>query len=199
MNGSISRPWVYATVFGSLWGALEITLGALIHSLRIPLCGVWMAAAGTVILLSGLVVFPMRGFALRAGVVCVLLKLINPSVAFLMAAISIFIEAVAIEISAGDGRFGPVRAAAAGGVVTSIPLFQYLVNAWLIYGWEIIQIYTVGFERFARWIDAPPFAGYAVIAAIIGAIFSVGCAAGLAGYYMGRKVLALKESHATVS
>ena len=97
---NITRDWVYATVFGSLWGALEITLGALIHALRIPLSGVWMAAAGVIILICGLMVYPHRGFAIRAGVVCMLLKLVNPSIAFVLAAISIMMEAIAVEIIA---------------------------------------------------------------------------------------------------
>ena len=198
-TASISRPWVYATVFGSLWGAIEITVGALIHSMRIPLAGVWMAAVGTIILFSGLVIYPRRGFAIRAGVVCVLLKLINPSVAFVLASISIFTEAVVVEIAAGDGRFGSVRAAVVGGVVVTLPFFQYLLHAWLIYGWDIVRIYTVGFERFVSWIDVSPFAGYGVLAAILLALFAIGCASGLAGLYMGRKALSLKDLYENFS
>ena len=196
---NITRDWVYATVFGSLWGALEITLGALIHALRIPLAGVWMAAAGVIILICGLMIYPRRGFALRVGVVCMLLKLVNPSIAFVLAAISIIMEAVAVEIIIGDGRFGRLRAILAGGVAVLMPFFQFLLYALIIYGWDVVRVYYIGIQKMLKWMAAPEVLGYGAVATIIAGIFMIGVVSALVGLRIGGAVLEHRENFDHVS
>jgi hypothetical protein len=61
-----TRDWVYIAVFGALWGAIEITLGAYLHVIFPPLAdtflvGVIMAGLGGVIALTGRHFVPYTG------------------------------------------------------------------------------------------------------------------------------------------
>ena len=75
------RDLVYIAVFGALWGALEITLGAYLHVLFPPLAdtfliGVIMAGLGSVIVLVGRYFVPHTGAAIAIGIITALLKAI---------------------------------------------------------------------------------------------------------------------------
>ena len=187
------RVWAYATVFGALWGAVEITLGAFLHALRLPLVGVLLAAFGSLILMSGLAIYPARGFALRAGAVCMLLKLATPSFSFVVAACGILAEALVVEVLAGRGRFGRLRAAFAGGCVALVPIAQFLFDSCVIYGWDLVRIYRAALERFVLWIDAPVAAAWGAVAVGLASIFAIGALSALAGRHLGRQVVRLRE------
>ncbi len=191
---SISPAWVRATVFGALWGGLEVTLGAFLHALRLPLSGVWMAAAGIMILVSGLAVFPARGFLLRAGVVCMLLKLVSPGPALLVPMACILQEALVLELVAGGARPSAWRSALGGGVTTLSTLLQYIAAAWMIYGWDIIRIYYEVGRKILKWVNAPEDWLWWAIAAGIVLIFLIGLAAGALGFRLGVRVRRLREA-----
>ena len=48
-----TRELVTLTVFGALWGVVEISVGSLAHILNLPLSGAILAAAGLMIALTG--------------------------------------------------------------------------------------------------------------------------------------------------
>lgn len=77
-----TRDWVYVAVFGALWGAIEISLGAYLHVIFPPLAdtflvGVVMAGLGGVIALTGRHFVPHTGSVLMIGVVTALLKTLS--------------------------------------------------------------------------------------------------------------------------
>ncbi len=43
------RPWTYAALFGTLWGAIEATLGTAVHLGKLPLRGTIMGLAGLLV------------------------------------------------------------------------------------------------------------------------------------------------------
>ena len=82
MKTFTTRDWVYIAVFGALWGAIEITLGAYLHVIFPPLAdtflvGVIMAGLGGVIALTGRHFVPHTGSVLMIGVVTALLKALS--------------------------------------------------------------------------------------------------------------------------
>jgi hypothetical protein len=82
MKTFTTRDWVYVAVFGALWGAIEITLGAYLHVIFPPLAdtflvGVIMAGLGGVIALTGRHFVPHTGSVLMIGVVTALLKALS--------------------------------------------------------------------------------------------------------------------------
>jgi len=120
-----TRDWVYIAVFGALWGAVEISLGAYLHVIFPPLAdtflvGLIMAGLGGIIALTGRHFVPHTGSVLMIGVVTALLKAlslggvkIGPMVAIL--AESLLIEA-GLVLSRVEGlvlSFGTLRRAGA--------------------------------------------------------------------------------------
>ena len=82
MKSYTVRDWVYIAVFGALWGALELTLGAYLHVLFPPLAntfftGLIMAGIGAVIALVGRTFVPRTGAVLGIGIVTALLKVLS--------------------------------------------------------------------------------------------------------------------------
>jgi len=101
-----TRDWVYIAVFGALWGAIEITLGAYLHVIFPPLAdtflvGVILAGLGGVIALTGRHFVPHTGSVLMIGVVTALLK----------------------ALSLGGVKIGPMVAILAEGLLMEVGLF----------------------------------------------------------------------------
>jgi len=93
-----TRELVTIAVFGTLWGLVEISLGTVLKSFRIPLSGVVLAAIGLMVAMIGRVFVPRRGSTLFIGVIAMLLKLFSLGGVVLGPMIGIFMEAVVAEI-----------------------------------------------------------------------------------------------------
>ena len=91
-----TRELVTLTVFGTLWGVVEIGLGSVLHAIRMPLSGLLLAALGLVILLIGRLFVPRRGASLFIGVVAMLLKLFSIGSVVAGPMIGIMVEAAII-------------------------------------------------------------------------------------------------------
>ena len=146
MKTFTTRDWVYVAVFGALWGAIEITLGAYLHVIFPPLAdtflvGVIMAGLGGVIALTGRHFVPHTGSVLMIGVVTALLKAlslggvkIGPMVAIL--AESLLIEA-ALLLTRRPTRWG---FALAGALAVSWNFFHKFVMMRLLFGKGVYEV-----------------------------------------------------------
>jgi hypothetical protein len=140
MKTFTTRDWVYVAVFGALWGAIEITLGAYLHVIFPPLAdtflvGVIMAGLGAVIALTGRHFVPYTSSVLMIGVVTALLKAlslggvkIGPMVAIL--AQSLLMEA-GLVLARQPSRWG---FALAGALAVSWNFFHKFVMMRLLFG-----------------------------------------------------------------
>lgn len=102
MKTLTTRDWVYIAVFGALWGAIEITLGAYLHVIFPPLAdtflvGVIMAGMGSVIALTGRHFVPHTGSVLMIGVVTALLKALSLGGIKIGPMVAILAESLLIE------------------------------------------------------------------------------------------------------
>jgi len=141
-----TRDWVYIAVFGALWGAIEITLGAYLHVIFPPLAdtflvGVIMAGLGGIIALTGRHFVPHTGSVLMIGVVTALLKAlslggvkIGPMVAIL--AESLLIEA-GLLLTRQPSRWGFTLA---GALAVSWNFFHKFVMMRLLFGEGIYEV-----------------------------------------------------------
>jgi hypothetical protein len=141
-----TRDWVYIAVFGALWGAIEITLGAYLHVIFPPLAdtflvGVIMAGLGGLIALTGRHFVPHTGSVLMIGVVTALLKAlslggvkIGPMVAIL--AESLLIEA-GLLLTRQPSRWGFTLA---GALAVSWNFFHKFVMIRLLFGEGIYEV-----------------------------------------------------------
>jgi hypothetical protein len=93
-----TRELVTIAVFGTLWGLVEISLGTVLKTFRIPLSGVLLAATGLMVAMIGRVFVPRRGSTLFIGVIAMLLKLFSLGGVILGPMIGIFAEALVAEI-----------------------------------------------------------------------------------------------------
>lgn len=92
------RDLVYIGLFGALWGALEMTLGDLLHTLNVPFTGTILTALGIGIALIGRRFVPRRGSVLMIALITGLLKFLSPSGASVLRVfISILIEGAIAE------------------------------------------------------------------------------------------------------
>jgi hypothetical protein len=134
------REWVYIGLFGALWGAVEITLGSVLHVIFPPLAdtflvGLIMASLGCLIALSGRVFVPRRGSILLIGLITAILKAfslggikIGPMVAIL--AESLLMEAGLLLLPAA----GTAGFALAGMLALSWNFFHRFIMMWLLFG-----------------------------------------------------------------
>jgi ABC-type thiamin/hydroxymethylpyrimidine transport system permease subunit len=143
-----TRELVTLTVFGTLWGLVEMTLGSLLHALNIPLSGTVLAAAGLTIALIGRLFVPRRGSTFFIGVIATILKLFSIGSVVIGPMIGILIEAAVAEIVLSIFR-KPSRVAftlaGASGVLWSLgqPFFTGLV----LFGRELFVIWLDMIDR----------------------------------------------------
>lgn len=128
--------WVaVVAVFGAVWGGAEITCGAQLRTLAIPMHGVFMCGIGIVIALVGRRVLVSsgrsgRGTTLAIGIVAAALIPLSVTRGFIPAMMGIVLEAACLEAVLWVGRPGKTRFVLAGlltGIVPAIQMFVWLV------------------------------------------------------------------------
>jgi hypothetical protein len=145
-----TRDWVYIAVFGALWGAIEITLGAYLHVIFPPLAdtflvGVIMAGLGSIIALTGRHFVSHTGSVLMIGVVTALLKAlslggvkIGPMVAIL--AESLLMEAGLVLAQPRMRRKTRMGFVLAGALAVSWNFFHKFVMMRLLFGKGVSEV-----------------------------------------------------------
>ncbi len=93
-----TRELATLAVFGALWGLVEISLGAFLKSLNIPLSGMVLAAIGLFIAFIGRVFVPKTGSTLFIGVIATFLKLFSLGGVIIGPMVGILTEAIVAEI-----------------------------------------------------------------------------------------------------
>lgn len=186
---NLPRQWIDATVFGTMWGGLELSLGAVMHMMRIPFAGVWFSAAATILLVAGLTVFPQRGFCLKAGLICMLLKTMSAGGSIVWVMIAVVVESSILELMLGDGRAGRLRAALAGALVTFSVWVQLLAFTVVVYGVNMLHFYEELIERMPRMMGLSGHWGWGAVGLLVLATMMIGAAAGHYGLMLGRAVL----------
>jgi hypothetical protein len=189
-----TRDWVYVAVFGALWGALELTLGAYLHVLFPPLAntfftGLIMAGIGAAIALVGYTFVPRPGAVLSIGIITALLKVVSLGGAKIGPVVAILAEVILMEVALLSKR-SPTRGryVLAGTVAVSWNFFHKFIMMRLLYGRGIGEVYVKMVKEGSPVLGLD--AGYAV--AIIGVLFLfrvvAGAVAGWLAWDLGRLV-----------
>lgn len=102
MTSYTVRDWVTIGLFGALWGAVELTLGSVLHAIypplaSTPLTGVILTGIGVAIALTGRHFVPRRGSVLLIGVVTAIIKLLSISGAKFGPVVAILVESALME------------------------------------------------------------------------------------------------------
>ncbi len=137
----LTEVWIKASVTGTIWAASEIVLGSFLHNLRVPFSGNVLTGIGIIILISLSYSWKDQGLFWRAGLICAIMKTISPSAVIFGPIIAILCESLLIELSVrllGRTFFGFAIGAM---LAMSWNLFQRIVNLFIFYGLNILQLY----------------------------------------------------------
>jgi len=132
---------VYTTVFGVLWGILEMMLGSYLHMIQFPFRGAFMAGIGSVILCTERIYTDKPGATLSTGIVAVFFKLMSLGAFKLGPAAGILIESALAEMVLtllGCGKMQFLLACLLA-CLEGIP--HFFVTNWIFYGRGIFHTY----------------------------------------------------------
>jgi hypothetical protein len=186
MKSYTVRDWVYVAVFGALWGALELTLGAYLHVLFPPLAntfftGLILAGAGAVVALVGRTFVPRPGAVLGIGIVTALLKVLSLGGVKIGPVVAILAEAALMEVAllskASPTRW---RYVLAGILAVSWNFFHKFIMMRLLYGKGITEVYVKMIQDGSQALGMD--VGQAV--AVIGVLFLFRVAVGAVGGWL---------------
>lgn len=178
MRGRDARAWTAAALFGSLWGAAEVSLGALLSAARVPLGGLLMASLGIVCLVTARRLHPVPGQSLAMGVVVAFLKVFSVGGMLLGPVVGILTEAALVEVAF---LLLGVRSGAAvvGGAaaLASAPSWM-LLWASLLTGPQAIRAIERGIRVVAASFGWRGATSLALVASLIGLAGVLGAVAG---------------------
>jgi len=183
-----TRDLVLLAVFGALWGGMEMTLGAALKSLNIPLSGVLLAALGLFIAFIARIYIPKRGSTLFVGIIALLLKLFSLGGVIIGPMMSIFMEALLAEMILsllGASRLSFMLAGALG---VSWSVVQPFVTGPLLFGRTLVDVWTGVIARAASILHLPPHSVWLVLAAFLAVHALAGAVVGWFAWRLGPRL-----------
>jgi len=183
------RPWTYAALFGTLWGAIEATLGTALYLSKLPLRGTIIGLAGLLCLVCLRRLQPRPGVCLLAGVVAVFLKIFTLGGLYPGPIIGISVQALAMEV-AFTGSGGRAIGAAIGGFIAlaTNPL-QMVLTMWVVTGTEAVRSYLRLLQESAAAIGLEGLNPTVIFTAIATTTGAVGAAGGLWAWWVAGRVM----------
>ncbi|HKL71057.1 MAG TPA: hypothetical protein VJ855_00255 [Marinilabiliaceae bacterium] len=189
----VNDKWIKASVLAGLWAGIEIIAGSFLHNLRIPFSGTFLTLISIMLVIGFFQIWPKHGIIWRAGLITALMKSISPSSVILGPMIAIAMEGFVLDFVvrlAGRNITGYLFA----GMFTMVGVLTHkVVRLYLLFGWDIFQIYEEMFifatEKLG-FLHAQPMRAVLslfLVYAILGAL------AGLVGYKLGQR--AKNEQH----
>lgn len=180
--------WAYVTIFGALWGGIELTLGTFLHVLHVPKTGLIMTTLTVILLIAQRVIFPYRGATLASAIIAACIKCLSPGGIILGPVVGILSEALMLEI----GLMLTSRSLATAMIAGTLAIFscqlQSLFKLWIYYGNDFVRALIKIAEKFfnIHWTAA---IGWSLLGGLLAVFIAIGCIAGATGYFSGRRVL----------
>jgi hypothetical protein len=184
-----TRELVTLTVFGTLWGIVEMSLGTVLKSLNIPMSGVVLSAIGLTVALIGRVFIPKRGSTLYIGVIALLLKLFSLGGVVIGPMVGILSEAIIVEIVLSVG--GKPRRSLfilAGAVGVLWPMIQPFITGPLLFGQSLFVVWLNMVDTGRRLFGIDTGTIFVIVAILVGVHLVIGAAAGLLGWSLGQRL-----------
>lgn len=155
--------WRRAAVYGSLWAAVEIVVGSMLHNLRIPLAGSLLASFGVLVMTAAHRFAPERGLIWRAALVCALMKSISPSAVILGPMVGIAMEGFLLEAAVRAARGAAVGYVVGGALAVSWALVQRVLNALISFGPDVVRLYVDAYRYAARVLGVSSFGPFDLV------------------------------------
>jgi len=184
-----TRELVTIAVFGVLWGIVEISLGTLLKSFRVPMSGVILGSIGLGIALIGRLFVPRKGSTFFVGVIACILKLFSLGGVIIGPMIGILSEALIAESVLSLGG-KPRRAlfilAGALGVLWTFA--QPFVTNPLLYGRSVMITWLNMLDQGSRLLGLNNDAILLIMLGLIAIHLALGGLAGLLAWGVGRQL-----------
>jgi len=140
------RPWTYAALFGTLWGAAELSLGTVLSLSKVPLYGLLMTLIGLLCLVTLRRLQPRAGVCALAGAVAVFLKMFTIGGLYPGPLLGIAGEALLVELAFTLALSRQPGAILGGALAMVAPPLEMLATMRLLVGSEA----TAGYVEAAR-------------------------------------------------
>jgi len=184
-----TRALVYIGVFGALWGAVETTIGSVVHTLNVPFSGLMLTGLGMAVALIGRLFVPQRGSVIFIGIVAACLKMFSIGGIVILPVFAILMESLIAELILSlRARPGRAIFVMAGALACFWPFVHPFITQGILAGSGIFTIYTRTIQNGARLLGLPDTAVYAILAALVALHLLVGAVAGLLAWDAGRVI-----------
>lgn len=137
---SALKTTAYIIVFGAVWGGLEMSLGAVLHALQIPMRGMFLATAGAFMLCSAQLWIGGRWTCLSVGGITAFLKLFSVGGLVLSPAVAILTESLLASLVFWGLKRNLPGCIAAGMAVVSFTIVHKVFSMLIIYNSEFSDI-----------------------------------------------------------
>jgi len=185
------RDLVYIGVFGALWGAVEISLGSVLHTLNVPFSGVVLTGIGIAIALIGRLFVPRTGSVLFIGLVTAFLKMFSLGGIVINPMIGIIAESLLAEVAlTALGQPRRLSFIVAGALATFWPFVHPFFTQGILAGAGILTIYQRTLTNGARLLGLDPSAVVLILVGLIAVHLLIGSIAGWLAWDAGRVVQA---------
>jgi hypothetical protein len=184
-----TRQLVTMAVFGALWGVVEISLGSVLHTIKIPLAGLVLTAIGLLVATIGRLFVPKRGSTFFIGVIATVLKLFSIGSVLIGPMIAILAEALVAElildIFPTPNRLAFILAIAGGAVWT---LIQPFATGLLLFGRGLLSIWLDTIDQGSRLFGLGSQAVLWIVVGLVILYVAVGAIAGSLAWNLGNLV-----------
>ena len=173
-----ARPWTYAALFGSVWGALELSVGTVLKLSRLPLSGLVMTLLGLACLVTLRRLQPGKGVCLLAGLSAAVIKVFAMGGVYPGPVIGILVEALLVEVmfdAAGGGRIGAVTG---GALAAAANPLQMLLMVRIVAGGEAVRAYALLGVTLLQDLGIPNGRPATLLAVLVAAAAIVGAMGG---------------------
>jgi hypothetical protein len=185
-----TRDLTTIAVFAALWGIVEISIGALLKSLNVPMGGAILAGIGMIILLIGRFFVPRRGSTLFIGIITMLLKLFSLGGVVLGPMIGIFAEALIAEITLSAWKRPKLLTFLLAGALSVFwTLWQPFVTGLLFFGRDPFVVWLDMIDRGSGLLGINANAVFVILIILIVLHLAVGCVAGWIAWTAGSRLL----------
>jgi ABC-type thiamin/hydroxymethylpyrimidine transport system permease subunit len=184
------RELVYIGIFGALWGAVEMTLGAYLSVLQVPMRGTLLTSIGLLIVLVGRLFVPRPGSVLMMGIVTAIVKLMSIGGFLLNPMIAIVAESALAE--AGlllIGRPRRIGFVLAGALAVGWDFFHMFFTQGLLAGKGIYEIYLWTIRDASRILGIPTSYAIAGVLSMLLLRLALGAFVGFLAWDVAKTVL----------
>jgi hypothetical protein len=181
-----TRELVIIAVFGTLWGMVEISLGAVLHAINLPMTGVALGAIGLMIALVGRIFVPKRGSTLFIGVIAMLLKLFSLGSVVIGPMVGILMEALVAEIVLSLAK-QPSRISfmVAGALGVTWNLLQPFITNPLLFGRSVLIAWLDLLDTGSRLLGLNSQAFIWIVLALLAIYMAIGSISGWLAWSVG--------------